>query len=41
VAASALAATLAHGLLGSPWHVLSGAAAGIVAAALLHRKRAT
>jgi branched chain amino acid efflux pump len=41
VAASALAATLAHGLFGSPWHVLSGAAAGIVAAALLHRKRAT
>jgi 4-azaleucine resistance transporter AzlC len=41
VAASALAATLAHGLAGSPWHVLSGAFAGIVAAALLYRKDAT
>jgi 4-azaleucine resistance transporter AzlC len=38
VLASALAATLAHTLFGSPWHVLSGAAAGIVAAALLHRQ---
>jgi 4-azaleucine resistance transporter AzlC len=41
VAASALAATTVHGLAGSPWHVLSGAFAGIVAAALLYRKDAT
>ena len=41
VAASALAATLVHSLVGSPWHVLSGAFAGIVAAALLYRKDAT
>jgi 4-azaleucine resistance transporter AzlC len=41
VAASALAATLAYGLAGSPWHVLSGAFAGIVTAALLYRKDAT
>jgi 4-azaleucine resistance transporter AzlC len=40
VAASALAATLAHALVGSPWHVLSGAFAGIVAAALLYREDA-
>jgi 4-azaleucine resistance transporter AzlC len=41
VLASALAATLIHAVFGSPWHVLSGAAAGIVAAALLHRERGT
>jgi 4-azaleucine resistance transporter AzlC len=41
VAASALAATLVHSLAGSPWHVLSGAFAGIVAAALLYRRDAT
>jgi 4-azaleucine resistance transporter AzlC len=32
VAASAAAATAAYHLLGSPWHVVGGAAAGIVAA---------
>jgi 4-azaleucine resistance transporter AzlC len=41
VAASALAATLVHSLFGSPWHVLSGAFAGIVVAALLYRRDAT
>ncbi len=35
VAASAVTAALVRGLIGSPWHVLSGAMAGIVAAALL------
>jgi 4-azaleucine resistance transporter AzlC len=40
VLASALAATLIHALVGSPWHVLSGAFAGIAAAALLDRKNA-
>jgi len=41
ILASALAATLVHALVGSPWHVLSGAFAGIVAAALLHREGTT
>ena len=40
IAASALAATLVHALVGSPWHVLSGAFAGIAAAALLDQKDA-
>jgi branched chain amino acid efflux pump len=35
VAASALTAAFVRGLIGSPWHVLSGAMAGIVAAAVL------
>jgi len=38
IAASAVAAALAHLAIGSPWHVLSGALAGIVVAALLHRE---
>jgi 4-azaleucine resistance transporter AzlC len=37
VAASAVTAALARALIGSPWHVLSGALAGIVTAAVLHR----
>lgn len=37
VVASAVTAALVHALIGSPWHVLSGALAGIVAAAILHR----
>jgi len=37
VVASALTAALVRALIGSPWHVLSGALAGIVAAAILHR----
>jgi 4-azaleucine resistance transporter AzlC len=37
VAASAVTAALARGLVGSPWHVLSGALAGIVAAAAFGR----
>jgi 4-azaleucine resistance transporter AzlC len=41
IIASALAATLVHAVAGSPWHVLSGAFAGIIAAALLHRDGAT
>lgn len=36
IAASALTAALVHATLGSPWHVLAGALAGIAAAALLH-----
>jgi branched chain amino acid efflux pump len=36
VAASAVTAALVRALIGSPWHVLSGALAGIVAAAVLH-----
>ena len=32
VAASGVAAALAHAAIGSPWHVLAGAVAGIVAA---------
>jgi 4-azaleucine resistance transporter AzlC len=40
VAASAVTAALARALLGSPWHVLSGALAGIVAAAALGRDTA-
>ncbi len=35
VAASAVTAALVRALIGSPWHVLSGALAGIVAAAML------
>jgi len=35
VVASAVTAALVHALIGSPWHVLSGALAGIVAAAVL------
>ena len=38
VAASAIVAALVRALVGSPWHVLSGALAGIVVAALLYRK---
>jgi 4-azaleucine resistance transporter AzlC len=38
VAASAAAATAAHVLVGSPWHVLSGAFAGVVAGAILGSK---
>jgi 4-azaleucine resistance transporter AzlC len=37
VAASAVTAALARALIGSPWHVLSGALAGIVAAAAFSR----
>lgn len=37
VAASAATAALVHSVIGSPWHVLSGALAGTAAAALLHR----
>jgi 4-azaleucine resistance transporter AzlC len=37
VAASAVTAALVRALIGSPWHVLSGALAGIVAAAMLRR----
>ena len=37
VVASALTAALVRALIGSPWHVLSGALAGIVAAAMLRR----
>jgi 4-azaleucine resistance transporter AzlC len=39
VAASAVTAAAARALIGSPWHVLSGALAGIVAAAAFHRDR--
>jgi predicted branched-subunit amino acid permease len=34
VASSAVTAALVRALIGSPWHVLSGAPAGIVAAAV-------
>jgi predicted branched-subunit amino acid permease len=40
VVASALAAALAHRTIGAPWHILIGAAAGLAAAALLHRPAA-
>jgi 4-azaleucine resistance transporter AzlC len=36
---SAATAALVHAVIGSPWHVLSGALAGTAAAALLHRAR--
>ena len=36
VAASAVTAAAVRALVGSPWHVLSGALAGVVAAAVLH-----
>jgi 4-azaleucine resistance transporter AzlC len=36
IVASAVTAALVHALIGSPWHVLSGALAGIVAAAIRH-----
>ena len=39
VAASAVTAALARALIGSPWHVLSGAVGGIVAAAIVHTDR--
>ena len=35
IVASALTAALVRALIGSPWHVMSGALAGIVAAAIL------
>jgi 4-azaleucine resistance transporter AzlC len=35
IVASAVTAALVHALIGPPWHVLSGALAGIVAAAIL------
>lgn len=38
VAASGVAAALAHVWVGSPWHVAAGAAAGIATAALTHRE---
>jgi 4-azaleucine resistance transporter AzlC len=38
VAASAVTAALVRVMIGSPWHVLAGAIAGIAAAALLHRE---
>jgi 4-azaleucine resistance transporter AzlC len=41
VAASAATAALVRVLVGSPWHVVSGALAGIVVAALLHRDSKT
>jgi predicted branched-subunit amino acid permease len=37
VVASALAAALAHRTLGTPWHIVAGAAAGLAVAALSHR----
>ena len=37
VLSSAATAALVHAVIGSPWHVLSGALAGTAAAALLHR----
>jgi len=37
VIASAATAALVHAVIGSPWHVLSGALAGTAAAAILHR----
>ncbi len=37
VIASAATAALVHAFIGSPWHVLAGAFAGIAAAALLYR----
>lgn len=37
VIASALAATAAHVAVGSPWHVLAGAVAGMAAAVAFHR----
>jgi predicted branched-subunit amino acid permease len=40
VLASAAAAAIAHRTLGAPWHILIGAAAGLLAAALLHRPAA-
>jgi 4-azaleucine resistance transporter AzlC len=40
IAASGLAAALAHVTVGSPWHVAAGAGAGIAAAALAHRPEA-
>ena len=40
VVASATAAALVHAVIGSPWHVLSGALAGTAAAFLLHRPEA-
>jgi 4-azaleucine resistance transporter AzlC len=40
IVASAVTAALVRGLIGSPWHVLSGALAGIVAAAILHGRTA-
>ena len=39
IAASAVTAALVRALVGSPWHVLSGALAGIVVAAAFHRDR--
>ena len=39
VAASAVTSALVRVWVGSPWHVLSGAMAGIVAAAILHTER--
>jgi len=39
VAASAVTAALARALIGSPWHVPSGAVGGIVAAAIVHTDR--
>src|SRR5262249_31140940 len=38
IAASAVTAALVRIAVGSPWHVLSGALAGIAVAALLHRE---
>lgn len=40
IVASGLAAALAYRTLGTPWHVGAGAAAGLAAAALLHRPEA-
>jgi 4-azaleucine resistance transporter AzlC len=40
IAASALVAAGIYVVVGSPWHVLAGAAAGIAAAALLHEEKA-
>ena len=37
VVASAATAAAVHAIIGSPWHVLSGALAGTATAALLHR----
>jgi 4-azaleucine resistance transporter AzlC len=41
IIASAAAASLVHAMIGSPWHVLSGALAGTAAAFLLHRPEST
>lgn len=41
VVASALAAAVLHRTVGAPWHILAGAATGLIAAALVHRPAAS